>query len=415
MRKLLSFIFSLIIVVNCYSQNDWKSGYVIKISGDTVFGLIDNRSSQSNSNYCYFRNDKLSKTTIYEPKDIAGYRYDDGKFFISKNISSTESIKKIFLEFLLEGKINIFHYKDDQNHFFLEKDGQLYELKSTDEIRETNGTKYVLNKKEYLGVLELLMNDAGIQSSINKTRLNSQSLINIAQNYHERVCSGEKCIIYEKKIKPVHVSVGFHIGESINKFNFGDELLSNYNFSNYIGCRLEFENIISYTENLSLLLDFTFQKFSKYNFQNISVTNDFVRISYNGNDYKIFNAIRYSEFDYIKHINVDLKMVALKLPVVLCYTFSKGKIRPYMGLGISNTIVLSQNKDFVYKNFYNVYKKSIPSYSIGYLGRVGCKYILKNSHTIYSDLNIDDSENLNVNQLLRLKNSLYSFTIGYTF
>jgi len=234
-------------------------------------------------------------------------------------------------------------------------------------------------------------------------------LIKVAKKYHERVCSDEQCIIYEKKIKPIHVNFGVQLGESMNRFNFGDELLSDYSLSSSIGCRLEFENVISYTENLSIQLDVTLQQFSKYNLKDIY---NFTTLSYNGQYYTISNE-KYNE--NLQSLNVDLKVVVLKLPVVVNYTFSKGKIRPYLGIGISNNFVLSQNKDFVYLTFYNRYKQSIPSYSLGFLGRTGCKYALKNNHAIYADLNVDYSQNLNANQFYKLTNNLYSLNIGYTF
>jgi len=374
-----------------HSQNDWKAGYIIKNSGDTVFGWIENRDSKANSNHCYFRKDEVSKTIQYGPTELSGYRFNDGKFYVSKNIADEDTIRKLFLEFLIEGKVNVFHYQDDNSHFLLEKDGKIYDLKNTTVISDIDGKVYYENKKEYLGIMSLLLKDANIQPLINKSTLNSKSLIKIAKNYHEKVCSDEQCIIYEKKIKPVHVNFGLHIGESINRFNFGDQIISNYSLSNYLGCRFEFENILNYAENLFLQVDFTFQNFSKYNFKN-------------QNQYA---------YAYIKN-NIDLKAVALKIPVVVNYTFSKGKVRPSLGLGISNTVVLSQNKDFNYAPFYNEFNKSIPTYSMGIVGRVGCKYLLKNKHALYSDLNIDYSRTLNINQYLRLTNNLFSFSMGYT-
>ena len=409
MKKFFIFVlFSALIVLNCYSQNDWKAGYIIKNSGDTVFGMIDNRDSKSNSNHCYFRKDEVSKTIQYGPTELEGYKFNDGKFYVSKNIAVGDSIQKFFLEFLIEGKVNIFHYQNDSSHFYLEKDGKLYVLKNTTIIQDIRGTKYYIDKKEYLEMLNTLMKDANMQSLIDKSRLDSKSLIKIAKNYHERVCSDEQCIIYEKKIKPIHATLGFQIGESINRFNFGNELISDYSLSTYLGFRAEFENIISYEENLSLMVDLTVQKFSKYNFRE---RDKYTTISYNGQYYTIFDNT-YNED--LKSINIDLKAVELKLPVVVNYTFSKGKIRPYIGVGISNTIVLSQNKEFIYLTLVQKYNQSIPTYSMGIVGRAGCKYALKNNHTIYTDLNIDYSQNFNTNEFLRLNNNLYSFTVGYT-
>ena len=158
MKQLLIFVLLFLMsAMNGYSQNDWKSGYIIKNSGDTVFGLIDTRDSKSNSIHCYFRKDALSETKHYGPAELSGYRFTDGKFFVSKNIAREDSIQKLFLEFLIEGKVNVFHYQNDSSHFFLEKDGKLYNLKNTTIIKDIRGTKYYIDKKEYLEMLNTLM------------------------------------------------------------------------------------------------------------------------------------------------------------------------------------------------------------------------------------------------------------------
>jgi len=401
-------LFLALTVMNGYSQNDWKAGYIIKNSGDSVFGMIDNRDSKANSNHCYFRKDEVSETIQYGPSELAGYRFNDGTFYVSKNIAAEDTIRKLFLEFLIEGRVNVFHYKDEKSHFFIEKEGKLYELKNTTIIKDIRGTKYYIDEKEYLVMLNSLMKDANMQTLIDKSRLDSKSLIKIAKNYHERVCTDEQCIIYEKKIKPIHATLGFQIGESINRFNFGDELISDYGLSSSLGCRVEFENIINYYEKLSLQVDLTVQKFSKYNFKE---RDQYTTLSYNGQYYTIYDN---TYTDELKSINIDLKAVELKLPVVVNYTFSKGKFRPYVGLGVSNTFVLSQNKDFVFLALVHKYNQSIPTYSIGVVGRVGCKYALKNNHTFYSDLNIDYSQNIDRNQFYKVRNNLYSLTVGYT-
>jgi len=410
MKQFLFFVlFFVITVISAHSQNDWKTGYIIKNSGDTVFGWIDNRNSKTNTNHCYFRKDEHSKTTHFGPTELSGFRLKDGKFFVSKNVAVEDSTRKIFLEFLIEGRVNIFHYQDEFSHYFLEKDGKLYTLKNTTIIKEINGTKYSRDKKEYLGLMKLLMKDAKIEPLINQSTLESKSLIKIAKQYHERVCTDEQCIIYEKKLKPAHVTLGFHIGESINQFDFGNELISDFGLSSYLGCRVEVENIINYVENFSLQVDLNVQKFSNYNFKE---KNKFMytNVIYNDNYYTIYN----TSMESLKNLNIDLKTVVLKLPVVVNYTFSKGKIRPSIGFGILNSIVLTQNKNFNYPTFYNEFNKSIPTFSMGIVGRVGCKYVLKNKHSLYSDLNINYSQNLNQNQFLRLTNNLYSFSIGYT-
>jgi hypothetical protein len=402
MKRLLNYGLVLILtVLNCNAQNDWKPGYIIENSGDTIYGFIDNRDSKSISRRCYFRKEETGETKIFVPIDIAGFRFNDGKFFVSKIIESGDSTRRIFLEFIIHGKADIFHYKDEEDYYFIEKEGQMYSLKNTSENWKKNMKEYKHEKKEYLGVLNVLMQDADMQPEINNCILGTRSLINLAKEYHERVCSGEQCIIYEKKEK-IRVKWGLHFGESINTFNFGNRFVTNYSISSFLGCRLKFENVLDWAENISFSTDFTFQRFSKYELHEINYTSI---IKYNNTMYYLYTDDR---------LNVDLMTTVLKVPVAVNYIFSRGNVRPYISLGISNTFILSQNKDFVYLDFYNHFNKSIPTFLLGLTGRAGVEFILKNKHSIYSEINSDYTQNAKTGAFL-FSNKMYSLTIGYAF
>lgn len=408
MRRLILFAILILTVINCYSQNDWKPGYIISSLNDTVYGFIDNRDSKSNAKRCYFRKEESGNKEIFTPENISGFRFINGKFFISKSIPDGDSTRRVFLEFVVHGKADFFHYKDDADRFFIEKEGKLFELKNTTEIEKTDATEFVSSKtiahekKEYIGVLNYVMFDAKMQSDINNSTLDTKSLINISKEYHERVCSGEKCIIYEKKSK-IHVKWGLHIGETMNNFNFGNRLLTNNVISSFIGFRFKFENVFNYEEKISFSADITLHKFSKYELHSINYDNI---VDYNNLEYNLYPGNK---------LNVDLKVTALKFPVTVNYTFSKGKVRPYIGLGISNTFVLSQNMNFNYKTFYEFFKKSVPSNLIlGLVGRAGTEFMLKNSHSIYCTVDLDYSQNSQTGAGL-FTNKMVSLSAGYFF
>jgi hypothetical protein len=409
MKRLLSFAVIIILtVIDCLSQNDWKPGYIISNSNDTVHGFIDNRDSKSNSKRCYFRKEDSGEKELFKPEDISGFRFINGKFFISKTIPVEDSKRRVFLEFVVHGKADIFHYKDDDDYYFIEKEGKLFELKNTSEIQRTEATKLVSEKtvehekKEYIGVLNFLMYDAKMQSEINNSTLDTRSLINIAKKYHERVCSGEQCIVYEKKSN-MHVKWGFHFGESMNSFNFGDRFATNYGISTFAGSRIKIENAFNWEENISFSADITFHRFSKYELHQISY-----------NSIVVYNNLEYTISPGSK-LNVDLELTALKIPITVNYTFYRGKVRPYIGLGLSNTFILSQNKNFIYRDFYNSFKKSVPSNLIlGLVGKIGSEFIFKNTQSIYFDISMDYSQNSQTGAFL-FTNKLFSITTGYAF
>ena len=410
MKKILiTTLFFLILSNICFGQKNWKAGYIIKSSGDTIYGFIDNRDSKSNSKNCYFRKEEKGETHVFNPLELSGYRFIDGKFFISKSINGFEAGKPIFLEFLINGKVNVYHFRDERDRYYLEKDSKMFELKNTEKIDTINYVVYWREKKEYIELLKSLLGDAHIQADIIKCELGTKSLIKIAKEYHEKVCTDEKCIVYEKAVKPVHVNIGIHAGLSMNIINFGQELISNYGLGSLLGCRLEFENVIDWSENISLVLDFTLQKFANYN---LTVTeNNYSEIFYNNINYVLDNKYK---SDGIKSLGVDINTIALKIPLTLNYSFSKGTIRPYIGGGLLNIFILSQNKDFIYPPFYREFNKSIPTYHFGLTGKVGAKKVLNKNQSIYLELNYDYSQNLNINQFLQFKNNLFSITAGYS-
>ncbi|MDP4239993.1 MAG: hypothetical protein Q8904_11045, partial [Bacteroidota bacterium] len=150
---------------------------------------------------CVFKRDKKSKKTSFYPTDILAYRFIDGKFFVTKTVNG----EKVFLEYLIKGKLNMYHYRDSRtDHFYFEKDSvPLTELPYEDICkRDSFGNLIAQKNNKYVGLLSYYLKDApGIQLKIeNIRRLERKNLISLAEYYHHAVCDGEKCIIYEKKL-----------------------------------------------------------------------------------------------------------------------------------------------------------------------------------------------------------------------
>lgn len=180
------------------AQSNFKPGYIIKNPGDTIYGQIDYRGDLIMGRTCKFKSDD-NTVVKYFPGDIIAYRFIDGKYYISREING----KKVFLEYLIKGKVNIYYLRDDSgNHYYIDKD----DMKMV-ELPYEEGKKFVDNKEVYyettrhLGLLYTYMHDAPVMESRIKTikKPEHKSLIKLAEYYHNVVCYGEKCIIYENK------------------------------------------------------------------------------------------------------------------------------------------------------------------------------------------------------------------------
>lgn len=237
MKKIITISFFIAsLFIDCYSQPGLMKDYVITNNNDTIFGLIKSGGKKENFLKCVFIKDNESEKVIYNPNDIKAYRFADSKYYVSRKIKSSDTVK-IFLEIMFDGIVDLYYYYDDQgDHYFISKqDSDLAELKN--EIRkvyivtelpgiarvysENTPTLYEKESKEYIGLLKTFLIDS--PTSMKKAEsilLSHNPLIKIAEDYHNEVCTDENCIIYAKKKVKIEFSFGPIIGVSFSEISF---------------------------------------------------------------------------------------------------------------------------------------------------------------------------------------------------
>jgi hypothetical protein len=206
----LSFV-AVIYISGCLAQSDFIPGYIIKPEMDTIFGTMDYRNDFSNFQKCSFRTNDQDSITIHYPGQIHSYRFNDGKYFISKIIPDKQGNKYVFMEYLIHGKINIYYFKDAVgDHYFIEKDSlPIKEISYSDAEVIIDDKSYVRNYDINRGVLLYYMQDCPeLSERIKATKTTSHyDLINLAETYHNHVCKDEKCVIYEKKLPGLNMKI----------------------------------------------------------------------------------------------------------------------------------------------------------------------------------------------------------------
>lgn len=213
----------LIFQSNCtFGQYDWKQGYLINNNGDTLHGYIDDRILTSNQKICYFKSSQDGKTEMYKPNEIKEYRFIYGNIFISKSIEIFGVEDTIFLELLIGGKANIYRFSDTKTRFFIEIDGKLTELINTETVVSINNIQYYKEKKEYVGILALLLQDADIYKEIQRTDFKRESLIRIVKIYNKKMCSDEEGNDFERKSYDTNFDFGLTFGRNIKTFEVAD-------------------------------------------------------------------------------------------------------------------------------------------------------------------------------------------------
>jgi hypothetical protein len=277
--KYLASVMVLFMTLNGRSQSDFRQGYLILNSGDTLYGYIEYRGNKSNARKCVFKKD-LEKTdlkTEYSPEEITAYRFIDSKYYISQKVTVNGVEKMLFLEYLIHGKIDIFYYRDESGEHYLADKGntRLIPLtndeKNIDIREEFYETHYLVESKKYIGVLKYLFQESPeISQATDRVSLNHESLIKITRDYHNAVCKDEACIIYEKKEPKVFVFLGPLAGANIYFLN---RINNAFSFDNYyfidskwkasinpsLGLSLSF-NLPSWNERMFLEYDITLNR-----------------------------------------------------------------------------------------------------------------------------------------------------------
>ena len=203
-RELLAGFIFITGVLN--AQPDFKRGYIIKKSGDTVAGEINYTGDINMSKICEFRNAE-NEIVEYFPNDILGYRFSEGRFYVSKKVNKT----KVFLEYVIKGKVNVYYMADIKgDHYYIDKHNmQLSEIFYEEKLRYVDDVPYYTRSTRHYGILYTYMkDDPDIQKCIQTIKIPSRkNLIKLAKMYQHDVGDGENCVVFEKKPPVINVAV----------------------------------------------------------------------------------------------------------------------------------------------------------------------------------------------------------------
>ncbi|MCL2098373.1 MAG: hypothetical protein FWH23_06410 [Bacteroidales bacterium] len=290
--------FLLFFVATSYSvaQTNYRNGYIITNENDTIVGLIDYRTEAMLAEKCTFKANELSSEQIFLPGQIAGFRFtDDGKFFVTREITINNSKRIVFLEFLVQGTLNLYYYDDSKTdltyYFFEDKNGIMLEVSKQPNVW-INNSQYKVDLR-YRDRLKYIVRDVeSLRKMTDKAEYNHKNMINITKTYHDKVCTtGEECIVFETtKTKRYTLKYGVYGGI----FNLPYEPLHNAGWS--IGGQLNLCNT-RLTKSFSFQLDLGLSMMPS-------------------------NTKEYNDFFFYTVIMSNK------------YTYHKGNVRPMVGLGL---------------------------------------------------------------------------------
>ncbi len=416
-KHLLLFIFLLIFCGSLHAQSNYKPGYIITNKMDTIHGMIDFRTNKMNSKVCRFKTDISTNETSYSPGEIYGYRFtDDGKYYLSKTITIDKTQQTVFLEYLIQGIIDLYYYPGEQEYYFFKNEiGEMIPItkKPNQIIIAQDNTMQMKEDNQYLGVLNYVFKDSkSVANMATNANFSHKSMIILTKKYHEQMCtSGEECIEFEtkedKKFIQFHFSVYGGVQFNNYSFNSTNVYFEGINPEIKIATLIGFEaDLLPEAKSTFPVIGFEAGLYSPRFLKSLSLQLDAsltkmsCDVDYSISDYA------YSRFE-MESLNFNGKAGAR-------YTIPTGRLKPMIEAGLNYTQLINVSgtctvESKIYPNLdydINLHQKTF----LGYYGSAGISYQLKNNSAIYlryvySNNSLDHEDPLKYSQVL----------LGYTF
>ncbi len=330
------------------AQTNYVAGYVITHQNDTLKGFIDDRNWEKNPESIRFKQAlHLETFETYTADKVAGIyikpadeyyvsyigkidklpsinlsEFSSESAFFAKDFHETDTL---FLNVLIRGSVSLFYYVDkyEKKHYFIQKkQGEIVELIDQKYIvANSDGTKFIRSYELYKSQIRDFFSDCHtLASDIKKIEYTSPSLSNLLLKYQN--CMNIS-IDYLKKKDPIRAELGVVAGVAFTSLRVvSQNLETNYgtSFSPCAGLSVSFVH----TRNRRAW----------------SIYSDILwkRMQY---EKEVSNGIN----AYMRDLDVDY----LRLNIMLRYKFPMPtqKFRPYLQLGISNSLAIRMDETII--------------------------------------------------------------------
>jgi len=337
-NKLLLIFLGLSFSMLVSSQENFVSGYIITINGDTLKGSIDYRNWTKNPTQIRFKGDSSSEILKCKPTQISAFGALDEIYksaVVKVDSSNTKDrmsnspafefrTDTVFLQTLFQGSKSLYYYKDrfDQSNFYIFNDSQ-YELLAFKKFLQTDKDQHEFEgmNRRFVGQLRLYLQDCpGIETKLKGLVYDNKNLQKIFQYYYDKTQPKTHISRTNEKIRAEFGVVG---GVSMIDLKFTTGLTSTT--FNYV-TKATFKNQLSLAGGVFMNLVFPRNngKWSIYNelFCSSDVTSSFY------NDYH--------SATYYQKANMNIGGYYLKMNNMIRYKYPVKSIFCFVNAGMSN-------------------------------------------------------------------------------
>lgn len=190
MRLRIPVLFILVFAaIPSFAQAWLRPGYVVLTNGDTLHGLIDQRSRLRMGKTVGFQANGSGETQEYSPFAIREAVVPGALRLIAQNIQlpGNEAVSRIFTEKLFDGPINLYLHENESNIWYLieSADAGIRVLEYFEELRQAEGKTYMYRTETHKQVLGFYVRGCAEAEKLVRTlvRPEEEALLAIMQVY----------------------------------------------------------------------------------------------------------------------------------------------------------------------------------------------------------------------------------------
>ncbi|HLN55731.1 MAG TPA: hypothetical protein VK207_07050 [Bacteroidales bacterium] len=306
-----------------FSQKIFREGYIIKNSGETFEGLVSYSPGKKIPEKCVFKRFDIAVEITYTPEIIKAFGYKNGRRFETIFYKG----KKSFIETLVSGDLTLY---TSGTEYFVRKSGtEIKVLKGPISWEDENGARTFNNPEEWMRYLA-----GGTPMSAGKEADLKKDLIPLVVEYNSK--AGTRYVVYKRTVSEKELTANtWHSNSNSNSFGIVGGLsfyslslsperhfylpVPEREFCPVFG--ISYERVLSRkSDKLTAHTELLYHNQTFYSFSE--------ELDYNGHFTK-----NDAFFDY----------KAVKVPVLLKYTFSNKRIKPFVSGGLAGTFFLQSD------------------------------------------------------------------------
>jgi len=198
-----------------HSQINYKPGYIITNSLDTIRGLVNYRTEGDNAIACKFKVNENEKEQLFFPGQIAGFHFtNEQTYYVTKTFILNNTESTIFLEYLMKGAMNLYYYEDNRElcryYLFENEKGEMIPITSNYGDKNRTDDGIVIAEDRNKEVLKYVFRDCEpLLKKIEKLQFKHENMIELVKEYNNLCGSKKKQYEFETVVDKRRVKLAY--------------------------------------------------------------------------------------------------------------------------------------------------------------------------------------------------------------